>query len=119
MCTVRDELLWLEVQPSSKLHLSLAIDGIAVRVEIRSVVLHKIQRPRRSTRSDRIRTAGDAGDVLVVHQIERFGKELKTKSVEMTSGKIEVFSHTKIHDCCLRHRYLVATQDIDAVSARA
>ncbi len=105
------------MQPGSELHLPLTIDSVAVRVEIRTVVLHKIQRPRRPTRTDGVGAVRDAGDVLVVHQIERFSKKLEPKSVKVSARKVKILADTKIDDRRFRHINLVAAQNVDAVGA--
>src|SRR5271170_1946596 len=70
------QLTRLEVQPGGELHLSLAIGGVAVGVEVRAVVLHEVERVGTSC-TDGVGAMGDAGNVLVIHQVEDLGKEFE------------------------------------------
>jgi len=108
----------LEVKPGGELHLSLAVDVVAVCVVVRAVVLHEVEGVC-AAGGDGVGTVRDAGDVLVVHQIEDLTEDLEPIAAEAAVGQVEVLAYAKVHVCGLGHGDLVASQDVDAVCARS
>jgi hypothetical protein len=76
------------VKPRGDLHLPLAVGVVAVGVEVGAVVLYTIESIwcGGSTAAYGVRTMRDAGDVLVVEQVECLGKDLQAVAAEAAIG---------------------------------